>query len=77
VFIANGGTLLSIRAEQSGCGQVSGAPVEQSAQRVVVDLVQTQGQPGQMCPMHIRDVVVSVPLSAPLGARTVVLRAAH
>jgi hypothetical protein len=77
VYTGNAGTVLSIRAEQSGCGQVSAAPVEQSAQRVVIDLVETQGHPGQMCPMHIREVVVSVPLSAPLGARTVVLKAAH
>jgi hypothetical protein len=77
VFTGNGGMLLSIKAEQGGCGHVSAAAVEQTAQRVVVDLVQSPPETGQMCPMYIREVVISVGLSAPLGARTVVLEAAR
>lgn len=76
VSASNGDTVLSITAEEGGCGHISAAAVEQTARRVVVQLTQTRGQADQMCPMHVRDITVTVTLSAPLGRRTVVLEPA-
>jgi hypothetical protein len=73
VSTSNGGTVLSIKAEEGGCGHTSAAPVEQSAQRVVINLTETQAHTDQMCTMEIRTPVVSATLDAPLGDRTVVL----
>ncbi|MCU1683110.1 MAG: hypothetical protein JWQ81_3849 [Amycolatopsis sp.] len=75
VFTGNGGTVLSVVAEQGGCEHVTAAPPEQNAQHVVVNLVKTIAHTGQMCPDYIRNVTISVTLSAPLAARTVVLKA--
>lgn len=73
VSTSNGGTVLSIKAEEGGCGHTSAAPVEQTAQRVVINLTETQAHTDQMCTMEIRTLVVSATLNAPLGDRTVVL----
>ena len=73
VTTSNGGTVLSIRAREGGCGRVSAAPVEQTARRVVVNLKETKAQTNQMCTMDIRTPVISATLDAPLAARTLVL----
>jgi hypothetical protein len=73
VYTGKDGKVISVKAEEGGCGRAIATPVEQSAQRVVIDLSETPGQPGQMCTMDIRYPVVSVTLDAPLGNRTVVL----
>ncbi|MFC4080951.1 hypothetical protein [Amycolatopsis samaneae] len=73
-YTANGGAVLNIRAQEGGCGHALGSAIEQTAQRVVVDLSETKAQTGQMCTMDIRYPVISVPLAAPLGERTVVLK---
>jgi hypothetical protein len=73
VTTGNGGTVLSIRAQEGGCGRVSAAVVEQAAQRVVVNLKETKAQTNQMCTMDIRTPVISATLDAPLAARTLVL----
>jgi hypothetical protein len=73
VTTSNGGTVLSIRAQEGGCGRVSAAPVEQTAQRVVVNLTETKAQTNQMCTMDIRTPVISATLDVPLAARTLVL----
>lgn len=74
VTSSNGGTMLSMRAEEGGCAHVNAAPAEQDAKQVVVNLTQTTAQTGQMCPQYIRNVKLSVTLSAPLGQRTLVLK---
>ncbi|MGV9300541.1 MULTISPECIES: hypothetical protein [Amycolatopsis] len=74
VYSDNGGTVLVVRAEEGGCGHALGEAVEQSAQKVVVDLSETKAQTGQMCTMDLRHPVISVALAAPLGERTVVLK---
>ncbi|MBN9740361.1 hypothetical protein DMP23_04445 [Amycolatopsis sp. A1MSW2902] len=74
VYSDSGGKVLVVRAEEGGCGHALGSAVEQSAQRVVVDLSETKAQTGQMCTMDLRHPVISVPLGAPLGERTVVLK---
>jgi hypothetical protein len=73
VTTGNGGTVLSIRAQEGGCGRVSAAVAEQTAQRVVVNLKETKAQTNQMCTMDIRTPVISATLDAPLAARTLVL----
>jgi hypothetical protein len=75
VTSSNGGTVLSMQAEEGGCAHVSAAPVTQDAKQVIVNLTQTKAQTGQMCPQYIRNVVVSVTLAAPLAQRTLVLKA--
>jgi hypothetical protein len=75
VTSSNGGTVLSMQAEEGGCAHVSAAPVAQDAKQVVVNLTQTKAQTGQMCPQYIRNVTISVTLSAPLAQRTLVLKA--
>ncbi|WP_326833749.1 hypothetical protein VSH64_02140 [Amycolatopsis rhabdoformis] len=74
VYTANGGTILNVRAEEGGCGHALGEAIEQTAQRVVVDLSETKAQTGQMCTMDLRYPYLSVALAAPLGERTVVLK---
>jgi hypothetical protein len=73
VTTGNGGTVLSIRAQEGGCGRVSAAVAEQTARRVVVNLKETKAQTNQMCTMDIRTPVISATLDAPLAARTLVL----
>ncbi|WP_235079316.1 hypothetical protein [Amycolatopsis orientalis] len=74
VYSDNGGTVLVVRAEEGGCGHALGEAVEQTPQKVVVDLSETKAQTGQMCTMDLRHPVISVALAAPLGERTVVLK---
>lgn len=74
VYSDSGGKVLVVRAEEGGCGHALGSAVEQTAQRVVVDLSETKAQTGQMCTMDLRHPVISVPLGAPLGERVVVLK---
>ncbi|WP_245573150.1 hypothetical protein [Amycolatopsis benzoatilytica] len=74
VYTYQGGKVLIVRAEEGGCGHALGDSVEQTAQRVVVDLSETKAQTGQMCTMDLRHPVISVPLAAPLGDRVVVLK---
>lgn len=75
VVSSNGGTVLSMQAEESGCAHVAAAPVAQTATQVVVNLTQTKAQTGRMCPQYIRNVTISVTLDAPLAQRTLVLKA--
>ncbi|MEC3974773.1 hypothetical protein [Amycolatopsis sp. H20-H5] len=74
VYTGNGGTVLSIKAVEGGCGHAIGEASVQNGQQVVVNLTEKKGQTGQMCTMDIRYPVVSVTLAAPLGERTVVLK---
>jgi hypothetical protein len=78
VWVSGDDKTVYIRAEEGGCGRAGANLLEESAQRVVISLIETQSQlKGQMCPMIISYPVVSVPLSAPLGQRTVVLSSAQ
>ena len=74
VYTANGGTIITLRAEEGGCQHALGQAIEQTAQRVVLDLSETKAQTGQMCTMDLRYPYISVALAAPLGDRTVVLK---
>jgi hypothetical protein len=74
VYTGNGGTVLSIKAQEGGCGHAFAQRAQESARQVVVTLSETPAEPGEVCTMDIRNPVVTVPLKAPLGERTVVLK---
>lgn len=76
VWVSGDGRVLNVRAEEGGCGRAIAQVPEQTARRVVVDLVETRSQPrGQMCAMITRYPVVTATLAEPLGQRQVVLSA--
>ncbi|GAB3142557.1 hypothetical protein [Amycolatopsis sp. NPDC004378] len=68
------GRTLTLQAEEGGCRKVSAHVGDQTAQQVVVLVAMTTAKKGQMCPDYIKDVSIPLPLTAPLGSRTVVLR---
>ncbi|MFI5612143.1 hypothetical protein [Amycolatopsis sp. NPDC051903] len=74
VTLAQGGKVVVIHAEEAGCDHLSAAAGEQTAQHVVVRVTVTKAPRGQMCPMHVREVSLPVPLGEPLGGRTLVLQ---
>lgn len=75
VSAENGGAILNVHAELSGCDKASAALADQNARRVVIKLKLDHGDPGRLCPQVIRYVVLPVRLAEPIGARTVVLEA--
>jgi S-adenosylhomocysteine hydrolase len=71
----DGGRTVGLVAQEGGCGKASAERAEQTAAQVVIVLVETVPAQPTACTMDIRHPVVSVQLDAPLGERTVVLRA--
>ncbi|RZQ63107.1 hypothetical protein [Amycolatopsis suaedae] len=65
---------LQVVAEEGGCGRASAEVVEQSAERVVIKLVETEPSGGVACTMDIRYPKLSVQLQQPLGDREIVLQ---
>jgi hypothetical protein len=75
VWTQNGGRTIALAAEQAGCDTPSATVTSQTASQVVIRLAMTsKAKPGVMCPMIVRQVVVTVQLSAPLGDRLLVLQ---
>ncbi|MGW4488195.1 hypothetical protein ACWEOE_30645 [Amycolatopsis sp. NPDC004368] len=74
VTLAQGGKVVVIHADEAGCDHIVAAAGEQTAQKAVVVITVTKAPRGQMCPMHVREVSLPVPLAEPLGGRTLVLR---
>lgn len=68
------GKTLTLQAEEGGCRRVAAHVGDQTPQQVVVLISVTAAKKGQMCPDYIKDVSIPLPLAAPLGSRTVVLR---
>ncbi|OZM74574.1 hypothetical protein CFN78_05545 [Amycolatopsis antarctica] len=64
---------VAIRAQEGGCGKASAEVAEQTAQRVVVKLVETTPRNKMACTMDIRYPTVKVDLAEPLGERQLVL----
>jgi hypothetical protein len=74
VYVTADGKSLYLRAQEGGCGRAAAQVRTETAQAVVVDLLETQSNlRGQMCTMDIRYPLVSVPLAEPLGQRQVIL----
>jgi hypothetical protein len=77
VRTTDGGLVVVFSREMSGCQHLSAQVTEQSATRVaIVAITTTTSTAGQMCPMLVREVLVAVHLSAPLGSRTIVFSTA-
>ncbi|RSD08511.1 hypothetical protein [Amycolatopsis eburnea] len=68
------GKTIILRAEEGGCRRVSARVGDQTPQQVVVLIAVSAGKKGQMCPDYLREITVPLPLTEPLGTRTVVLR---
>ena len=76
VWTSDGGKVVGVLAEDSGCRRVHLELGDENAKRVALVVVTVDyAKPGQMCPNYVRAVAPSVTLAAPLGARTVVLTA--
>jgi hypothetical protein len=75
VQTAEGGRILIFHEEQAGCEQVTAQPSAQNQAQVIVNVtVNSSAGAGRMCPMIVRVVQVTTPLSAPLGNRKVVFQ---
>jgi hypothetical protein len=60
---------------QSGCQHVTGQVAAQTAKAVTVEVITTNtSRAGQVCPMIVREVPISVSLAAPLGGRVLVFQ---
>jgi hypothetical protein len=75
-FVSRGGTVVSVKALEGGCSHASATTSLQDAQKVVVNLAESTPNRHQMCTMDIRYPMVSVPLGAALGDRTLVIKLA-
>ncbi|KAA9158222.1 hypothetical protein FPZ12_023040 [Amycolatopsis acidicola] len=74
VYVTADGKTVYLRAEEGGCGKATVEVREETSSQVALNLIETKSNiKGQMCTMDIRYPVVSVPLSAPLGERKLVL----
>ncbi len=69
------GRTVILQAEEGGCRRISARVGEQTDQHVVVLVAVASAPKGQMCPDYIKEIKVPLALAAPLGTRTVVLRA--
>lgn len=73
VSVTQDGRFVVFDVAQSGCEHVTAALAGQSATAVTIEVRTTVvNHGGQLCPMIIREVPLTVPLSAPLAARHVV-----
>lgn len=68
------GKTLTLQAEDGGCRHVSAHVGDQTPEQVSVLIAVSTAKKGQMCPDYIKNVSIPLPLAAPLGSRTVVLR---
>lgn len=75
-YVSRGGTVLSVKALEGGCSHASATTSLQDTKQVVVNLAESTTDPHQICTMDLRYPMVSVPLGAPLGDRTVILKVA-
>lgn len=67
------GRQVTFNAGQAGCQQITGQVAAQTASSVTVNVITTNtSHGGQVCPMIVRLVPVTVTLAAPLGHRTLV-----
>ncbi|SDH13675.1 hypothetical protein SAMN05216553_116169 [Lentzea fradiae] len=67
------GKTLGVIGQEGGCGKASASVLEETAQSVKVELVETTPLTKQMCTMDIRFPPLTVQLAEPLGERTLVL----
>lgn len=78
VQVSQDGRSITFGAAQAGCQHVSAALLSQTATAVTIQIRRvTTNSGGQVCPMIVREVPLSVRLSAPLGDRKVVFEGAQ
>ncbi|MHA6799072.1 hypothetical protein [Bounagaea algeriensis] len=74
VWTQDRGRVLVATGQEGGCGEVHAQLVEQNDEHVTVKLVEETPEPPAYCTMDLRYPPVAVPLTEPLGERTVVLQ---
>jgi hypothetical protein len=73
VQVTKDGKQVVFDVEQSGCQHITGQATSQTSTSVAIQVVDTiTSHGGQVCPMIVRQVPVTVALNAPLGNRTIV-----
>ncbi|HVV23908.1 MAG TPA: hypothetical protein VHF06_31030 [Pseudonocardiaceae bacterium] len=75
VQVSSDGRYIIFQAEQSGCQRISAQATTQTATSVTILVTTTNTQKAhQMCPMIVRQVVVTAALNAPLNGRTIIFQ---
>jgi hypothetical protein len=75
VWTEDGGDTVGVVAQEGGCGRASVEVPQQTDTQVVVLMVETVPATPKMCTMDLRYPKLTAELNAPLGTRTVVLKA--
>jgi hypothetical protein len=75
VWTEDGGATVGVVAQEGGCGRASVEVPQQTDTQVVVLMVETVLATPKMCTMDLRYPKLTAELDAPLGSRTVVLKA--
>ena len=75
VWTQDDGMSIGVVAQEGGCGKASVEIPEQTDKQVVVLMVETQPAQPKACTMDLRYPKITSELDAPLGERTVVLKA--
>ncbi|MCE7009639.1 hypothetical protein LWC34_43555 [Kibdelosporangium philippinense] len=73
VWTEGDGSRIGVTAQEGGCTRASVEIGEQSAEKVVLTMVETSPSTEQMCTMDIRYPTFTVNLNAPLAERPVIL----
>jgi hypothetical protein len=74
-WVLGDGRSIAVEAQEGGCGKASAEATEQTADKVVIALVETTPRDAVACTMDIRYPILTVSLDKPLDGRTIVLRA--
>ncbi|MFL6119418.1 hypothetical protein [Actinophytocola sp.] len=75
VWTEDKGSTVGVVAQEGGCGRASVEVPQQTDTQVVVLMVETVPATPKMCTMDLRYPKLTAELDAPLGQRTVVLKA--
>ncbi len=75
VWTEDDGKTIGVVAQEGGCGRASVEVPDQNDTQVVVRMIETVPAKQQMCTMDLRYPKLTAELNAPLGDRTVVLKA--
>jgi hypothetical protein len=75
VWTEDDGTTVGVVAQEGGCGKASVEVPQQTDTQVVITMIETVPATPQNCTMDLRYPKITGSLDAPLGNRTVVLKA--
>lgn len=68
----SGGKVVRFTVEETGCEQIQPEVTGQSASRVLITLLRSEPRGHTVCPMFVRNTLLTASLSAPLRQRTLV-----